>query len=341
MVLYSRVYFNGFAPEVDGIINSMGYGSDNSFTHMKMNTPTGTVTWAWGEEPERLNYMYASTVYAVDVIEKTQDGLLAVSPYDHSNIPWIATSWTTVETPGDPISPMHVVFNLRDDVYWQDGRQFTANDVKFCLEFLRDYQIPQWKSTWESVVNVTVNPVDDFEVTVFADRTSQFLPDYYSAGAILPPQVWDRDWENWPDPGRTALENILSYDPTVPYNVAPGYTAGPNPPPTNLFGTGPFVFDYYDRTNMVGELYANDNYFMATTEIHDYLVNLLWSVGDVDAYNPPQADPGWVWANDKFRYGASYATIADPYADLNEDGIVDVRDGVRIGYHIGDRLEYP
>jgi ABC-type transport system substrate-binding protein len=101
------------------------------------------------EYPERLNLLWALTVYAWDFLRDLYDGLLAVNPYTHSDEPWLATSWSyEVVQVG-----MDITFNLRladsqgEPVTWQDGKPVSVNDAKFSWDFLHNWSIPTfWKS---------------------------------------------------------------------------------------------------------------------------------------------------------------------------------------------------
>ena len=255
------------------------------------------------------------------------DPLIAMNPYNHNDIPWIATDWTIEETP----TGMEINFTLRDDVYWQDGYQYTAYDVEFCLEFLKDYEVPTYAETWENLIGVVVT--DDTHFTIQADAPSLgLLYDFSVVAAVLPPQVWDRPW--------SGLEEILICDLSEPYNPAPGYAPGPTPPSTNLLGTGAFIFEFYDSVDLTGDLMANRNYFMTADEIDDIKAGMFWEVGD---YNRDALINVIDLAFVSFAYGSIQGIDPgyDPNADFNQDSIIDMRDVFTIGYHLNWQKEYP
>lgn len=362
MQLYSRTYWNAFQPGMRGIVNSPGYGSDNSWTYLNMYWEPGhpneriedgksTIIYCLGEEPERLNILYASTVYAITIMAPTLDGLLEVDPYRHRDLPWMLESWdpaTDIEGPLNFTTPntgmvvtngMVVTYYLRSGLIWQDGQAYTAEDAKFNWEFLRDNEIPRFLSTWKYITDVEV--VDPLTVKVYSNVTSQFLPlDFAGVAALLPPQVW-ADWDG------LDLDIILGRDPSKEEYSGGGEITLP----TNLFGTGPFIFDSYDETGMVAELHQNPNYFKTTAEIEELKKYLFWETGDIDAYNEPQEDPGWVFSMDKARLGKSYALSPgdaeyDPYADIavrpGEPGpIVDLWDRAIVNVHINELRTIP
>lgn len=360
MNLYSRNIFNVFKPGLGGVIDSPGYGSDNMWTFLNLHWQPhpneriedgkSTVIWCLNEEPESLNPLYAHTVYAWEILDRVCDPLMSINPYTHEDLAWLAESWTielftgtvTLDSEnrylGLPagttvqiIGGMKVTFNLNDNVEWQDGNLYTPQDAEFNLEFLRNNQIPRYASIWKHIVDVQVTGATTF--TVYTGVTSQWLLyDFADTAALLPPPVWI------PLDGQ-PLATILSYDPSTDTAPKPGVGPkfGTEACPTCLYGTGPFVFQFYDPVCMYAEMLANRQYFKTTAEIQDQLVEMFWACGDVNR-------DGVVDQIDKDRYEAAYGCIIgdpcyDPDCDLNSDGIIDVRDGARISFFFGKTRE--
>lgn len=331
MVMHSKLDYFLFHPDLRGIVISPAYGLDNKWTFLNINwspeynrTEDGktVVIWMLGDEPDRSNPLYAGTKYEWEILARVYDGLTNINPYSHHEIPWLATDWVITEIMGG----MAINFTLRDDVYWQDGYQFTANDVEFCLEFIRDYHVPKYANPCEHLVDVIVTNATHF--TVIADESSLALfYEFAGLAALLPPQIWDRTW--------ASDQAVLNYEPrehAYGTDMAPGYSAGPTPPPTNLFGTGPWIFQVYDDVLWYADLWKNENYFMPTVEVVTLLMNMFWEVGDF-------FKDGTVEIVDLTYTAFSYGSIQgldpnyDTRADYNSDSIVDMRDLYICGYH--------
>ena len=344
MLLYSRILFNAFNPDLRGIVKSPGYGSDNTWTWLNMYWEPGTerytdgktvINWIEGEEPERMNPCYASTVYAWDIIDKTLDGLMDVNPYTHEDLSAMAEDWEVENSDTPYPGGMNITYYLRKDVFWQDGNPYTANDAKFNWEFFRDNEIPRYLATWQYIKDVEV--IDDYTVKVLLNTTSQFLLyDVAGIAAVLPPPVWT-PWDG------ADLALILGYDPSIdttePTGAGPwwGTAEGPN---TCLYGTGPFIFDYYDPVGMVAEIHSWGGYYKATEDISNHKTEMFHSCGDVDR-------DGSIWTYDQGIMGQKYGMMKDidpaydPDVDVTNDGIIDVFDISLVNYFYGDQKEWP
>jgi peptide/nickel transport system substrate-binding protein len=134
--------------------------------------------------------------------------------YNHNNgeeIPWLAESYTV----SDDFMSVDVV--LRQGVTWNDGTPFTAEDVKFTLEKLRDTPELAFASDMnEWVKDVTVT--DDQHFTINLNKPNpRFFYFYFVENseiqvAILPKHIWEN--EDW-----TTFQN---YDPASGLPVGTG-----------------------------------------------------------------------------------------------------------------------
>jgi len=328
MVLYSRSYFNAWDKNLQGIVKSPGYGSDlNSWTWLAMNWKTnprieGTKTvmiYINGDFPDSFNQLYASTVYEWNIIGQVLDGLTNVNPYNHQDIPWLASSWSIEET----AAGMTIHFTLRNDVQWQDGKPFTANDAAWALNFMYTRHIPRYWNTIQTLVNAVA--VDATHLDVYSNQPGLSLfYDYSGLAAYLPPQIWNRAW--------ASNQAVLDYDPREAYNVAPGYTAGPHPPPTNLFGTGPYVFQFYNPTGGYDDEWRNTYYFMTQAAVQTLMTRMFWEVGD-------QSKDGKIDVTDYTAVSFAFGYVSgeggyDANSDFNTDLIVDMVDLSNAAYHL-------
>jgi ABC-type transport system substrate-binding protein len=366
MLLYSRAMFNVFSADLEGVVKSPGYGSDNTWSFFSMYWPSESVgRWAdvygdIGKEsilkyinglpPGSLNPTFASTVYEWNIITPNLDGLTDVNPYNHLDIPWVATEASITEKlnqgPGNNETWMEIDITLRDDVYWADGYKVTADDVKFNLEFFRDYQTINGFEQSLHLQNVTV--WDDTHCTVYASESGLSLYYSYVGSALyLPPQIWDTTW--------ASSEDVMNYHPEyVDYgtaNMGDGSITGHGPYTAdplgwglvskNLFGTGMYVYQTYDTGADESELWANRHYFMTQDAMAALMLDSFWQVGD-------QNTNGQVNVLDLTYTSLAFGTNImdgtppfDPDADYDSNNWVNIGDVSNCAYHLLWQREWP
>lgn len=342
MLLYSRSYFDVYDQNAAGVVKSPGYGSDNTWTWINVHwkpgleyTEGGKTVFRYinGLPPSSLNPMYAITAYEWNIITQVLDGLTNVNPYNHADMPWIATDWSITELVS---GGMEIDMTIRDDVKWQDGWTVTAYDIEWCLEFIRNYQVPRYAATWEQLTDVQVTDATHLKIIMAEPGLSLFY-DVTGLGLLAPQHIWDRFGDYNVPANRLA---VLSYDPSEGYNLAPGYTQipGATPPTTNLFGTGPFEFQFYDSTNNYDDMWKNEEYFMTQADVATLMEQMFWEVGD-------QSRDGLVDVVDLNAVSAAFGYSPpgppyDPNADFDTNNIVDMRDMRQSAFHLTWQKEY-
>lgn len=173
--------------------------------------------------PKSLDPVKFTGVYEGDIICNIADTLVAYNKEQTEIVPLLATEWK-IEDDGKSY-----IFKLREDVYFQkgefqDGRQMTAEDVKYSLE----------RSAKESALNrlpsvKDVEVLGDFEVKVnltTADAT--FLTNLTNMGNVIVPQ-----------------EEVEGQGDAFA---------------TNLIGTGPFKLAEFKKDSYA-KLERNENYW--------------------------------------------------------------------------------
>lgn len=113
---------------------------------------------------------------------------LFLDPYTDEPIPWLATK----ATPNDNATVWTV--KLRDDVTWQDGEKFTAEDVAFTYNYFREGP-PNRYSHHASDVPVTesIEAVDDTTVEFTCAQPCPTLAQVTLADLpILPEHIWKK-----------------------------------------------------------------------------------------------------------------------------------------------------
>ena len=182
----------------------------------------GTLTALIDPEPPVLTTIAHTAGASVYVSAKVTEGLLDYD-FDLNPQPQLATAWS--------VSPdgLEYRFTLRQGVKWHDGKDFTAADVAFSIETLREFH-PRGRATFAAVTEIrTPSP---HEVVLVLSRPTPFLLKAFAAAE----------------------------SPIVPKHVYQGSRADQNPASNAPIGTGPYVFKEWVRGSHI-LLERNPNYW--------------------------------------------------------------------------------
>ena len=148
--------------------------------------------------------------------------LYIYNPISTEWVPWLATNY---EWKNDN---RKLLFSIRTDVKWSDGREFSAYDVAYTLNLWKQFPALDTRNAWDYLENVVA--ISDTLVEVDFKRV--YVPGFEAiAGAyIVPKHIWSK------------LDDPLKFD---------------NPDPV---GTGPYT-EVLRFNSQVWELGKNHNYW--------------------------------------------------------------------------------
>ena len=182
--------------------------------------PTGD--WGYptphGHYPRGPGYVRMSFIFDTLIWKDTQ-----------SFVPALATDWEYLEDENA------YLFHLREGVKWHDGEKFTADDVAFTFNYVKEH--PSWWVDLKSLKQVEV--LDEYTVKIYLNTLyAPFLNNDAGTLAILPKHIWqDVD------------------DPTEFRE------------PESLIGTGPFKLVDYSKTHGTYLYEANKDYYRGKPDI--------------------------------------------------------------------------
>lgn len=207
-----------------------------------------------GPAPEEgLNPWVTTSYYDLTVYGAVFDSLTKTKDLETLEIiPGLATDWTVAD------DDKTWTVTLREGVYWHDGVEFTAEDVKFTYTAAMAEELA---SNTGAFVSQIIGSADNIEI--IDDYTVKFsLPEPYAYfetgilaegyGFMLPKHILENvPYEEW----RSHTFNTGEGS----YEATDGYTAyGP-------VGTGPYVYAAYDPTTYTNHLNKNAHYWNAET----------------------------------------------------------------------------
>ncbi len=238
---------------------------------------------------------------------------LAYTGDDGQLIPRLATEIPSVEDGTVDEDGMWVEWTLRDDVYWQDGEQFTAEDVRFTWEFVADEATTATTfATYEMIEDIEI--IDDFTVRInFREQTpGWFVPFTGGNGLILPEHLF-RDYV-----GAEARN--------APYNMEPVGT-GPfrvvdfRPADTVFYERNEEYWDegkpYFDTVEMIG---GGDATSVARAVIVTGEGDWAWNIqveADILDSLEEQGDAGFVHASPGESCERLMVNFSDPWEEVD------------------------
>lgn len=168
-----------------------GGESEKEITVLLASVPAGLhpyYTSGWGEKAH-YELLFDTLIYQTNDVEY---------------LPALATEWELV----DDGTNCNWIFKLRDDVYFSDGEQFTAEDVQFSLMLPLDEEAActggcVFDSAGSLIDEVTI--IDDFTVNVHTSQPNSDLLGWILRYVIIPEHYYGHN-----DPEVTSLEPIGS-----------------------------------------------------------------------------------------------------------------------------------
>jgi peptide/nickel transport system substrate-binding protein len=151
--------------------------------------------------------------------------LVFANSYKGEIEPWLAESYQW----SDDLKTL--TFNLRENVSWNDGEEFNADDVIFTLELAKEDQALDLAGIWGQGLE-EVNKVDDYTVEFVFDGVNTTVIPQVGSIYIVPEHIW-KDIE---DPSK--------------------WSGNENP-----VGTGPFLFEEGTFAEQSYRLKSNPDYW--------------------------------------------------------------------------------
>jgi peptide/nickel transport system substrate-binding protein len=146
-------------------------------------------------------------------------------------VPQLARDWSY-----DPADNSYT-FELRENVRWHDGEAFTAEDVVFTYDYVKEHPY-QWV---DSSIVTAAEALDKYTVKLYLSRPyASFFQDVAGAQPILPRHIWENV---------TAPEEFQT--------------------PEAAIGTGPYKLADYSKEHGTYLYKANDDYYLGKPAVSE------------------------------------------------------------------------
>jgi peptide/nickel transport system substrate-binding protein len=186
-----------------------------------------TAVLAATRDPQTFNPMGVEQTQDIHGNKLVYDRLVRLNPKGQVQ-PWAAKDWNFVD-------PTTVDVTLREGMTFHDGESVTPEDVRFTIDYFKQWEVPYLASFYEVIDNVELpeNNVARFNLTKeYVPFVGVSLPQI----GILPKHVWD---------GAVEQNNIDH----------PRQWGGFEP-----VGSGPFTLEFYEADNRA-EMSVYDDHF--------------------------------------------------------------------------------
>lgn len=190
---------------------------------------TETLTVAMAQQVDSFNPFTAQLAVTTNILRHVYDSLVTVDPETNEPAPSLAEDWEASD------DGLHWTFNLRDDAYFSDGEQLTADDVAWTLTTIMENEDAAIASGNYVAGFEEVTAEDDHTVVIDleepqATMTALNVP-------IVPRHVWEPIME---EQGEAFSDYSNEEFPTV--------------------GSGPFVLTEHERGQQI-RLEANPDHW--------------------------------------------------------------------------------
>lgn len=202
---------------IKNVVAMMGEGIGSFWTDVNMEVVQGDGYVRTGATSplKNLNPVAAKDHLEFMELRMIYDRLFRINP-DGKPEPWAAESFKVVD-------PTTIELILRQGMKFHDGKDVTAEDVKFTLDYHAQWKAPFFVESLKNVASVEV--IDPLNVRIkLTAPYAPFVPNLLGAIFIIPKHIWQDIPEKTPD-----VTDPLNY---------------PNEKP---IGSGPFKFDHWDR----------------------------------------------------------------------------------------------
>ncbi|WP_096186260.1 ABC transporter substrate-binding protein [Evansella halocellulosilytica] len=179
-------------------------------------------------------YTYVTGYPGLDMINLLYDNLFQLDS-ENLPVPWLVEDYDVSE------DGLVYNFKLHEGVTWHDGETLTADDVKFTVEYFREYPKSRFTNPLSSIENIEVHSDTEFTFEL-TQAEANFMVQPLADLPILPEHIW-KDIDNPDD------EN-------------------------NSIGSGPYVLQDY-RSSQYYTMVANEDYYRGSPMIKEIIFPII------------------------------------------------------------------
>lgn len=284
------------AAATEGDTEADATGSDNPAANRA--NAENTIVLGAAETNGVFNPIYYSTVYDGYVVDMVFDGLISNNEAAEYT-PAVAESWEISE------DGKQITFKLREDVYFTDGEQLTAEDVVFTYRAMADpsYEgrysyivagLEGYEEYRDSITRIDPEATEEGEEAADTEATEATeAPAATGEPAEFQGVVANGDFEvtfNFKDAKATNIgDTAFGILPAHIYDYEPGQLSTMTAKHGEPIGSGPYTFENLAAGEYI-EFKANPDYFMGAPKIENFIMAVTAKETQLEAFRAGQYD---------------------------------------------------
>jgi len=220
----------------------------------------GTLVMALSAEPENLNYITSTSSAAKRFLDYIYQPLL---DYDYET--WAFERPVLAETFEVSEDGKTFKFKLRENIYWHDGQQLTADDALFTIKAILNpfVDCAPLRAYYAKIVDAYTE--GKYNLTITTSETYFMNLEFMGGFAVIPRHVWDPQGLMDKFTVSDLLDPMISREEAAVKEFADAFNTHPQGRPVGLdaepiIGSGPFKFDRWITGDYMS-LVRNENYW--------------------------------------------------------------------------------
>ncbi|MFC4449783.1 ABC transporter substrate-binding protein [Halorussus aquaticus] len=182
----------------------------NTVTGNAENIPEGgTLTYGMSAKPDSSNVLVASSVYSGVALYRVYQFGTELDPVTNEVKPWVFSDWTIEEDSDKP----NIYFNMQKGLKWNDGEDFTKEDVLFTFRYCMENVPGQYASIIEPMESIKESSKSDWDFALKLNKPIGYWENDTLGGLpLLPKHKWEgKDFKKYdpmkanPDHGPVGL----------------------------------------------------------------------------------------------------------------------------------------
>ncbi|GFI61775.1 heme-binding protein A [Clostridiales bacterium] len=312
---------------VSFVMGAVGCSSSNSKEENEQQTDESTdvaasddtLRIAYTADPEGLDPQRTAAVATLEVTSNIFDTLITCDP-SWNIVPDLAKEWKVAD------DGMSVTFYLNEGVLFHNGREMTANDVKYSFERLKGEESPK-ASMYKNITSIDVE--DDYTITFSTEKldVDLLLSFAYPWTAIIPEECSDTLKT---EPVGTGAYKYVEWVPQQSVKLTRN---------DDYFGKKANIKNIEftlipDYTSQLAALMVGD---IDITEVTADQIDILNDTDGVKGYSEPQNSIQILALNQENEYLSNVKVRQAIAMAINKDEIIDTvvwGNGTKIGSHL-------